>query len=498
MSIADTNDKDKSESLKELTAQVENFVRESAAEGSALRDFERNFLDQLLHIGRVGMDLFLASQGDGNLGETVTTEDGHTRYRSEEPATRQLRTVFGEHQFEVYVYRTGQHPNTPIALRPIDIRLGIEPDRWSPLLQEFAMLFSVEQAFNPAAKAFEHLFRHALSVDTMEQVSRRMGAQAGEFLETLAAPPAKEEGQILVLTSDGKGIPMVKSDAARLSAFEDKPQRPGNRRMATVSSVYSVDPHIRTADCIVAALFRDKREEAPKESRPKPCHKRVMAHLPQVVEETGDAKPISGIIVGLSWATCEVQRRHRKGQPLVRIMDGQPSLWEALEHCNGDVAADLTVDILDILHVSSYVWRAAKVFHRHKEHQEAFARERLKRILEGDVRPVIIGLRRMATQHKLEGEPLKEINTVCGYFEFHRQRMKYDEYLAAGYPIASGVIEGACRHLVKDRMERTGMRWTLEGAQAMLHLRALYQSSYWDKFHESQYPGTSQTSTARL
>lgn len=422
MSIAHTKDKDKSESLMELTAQVENFVRQSAAEGSTLRDFERKFLDQLLHIGRVGMDLFLASQGDGNLGETMTTEDGHTRYRSEEPATRQLRTVFGEHQFEVYVFRMGQHPNTPIVLRPIDNRLGIEPDRWSPLLQEFAMLFSVEQAFNPAAKAFEHLFRHALSVD----------------------------------------------------------------------------PHVRTADAIVAALFRDKRDEAPTDVRPKPCHKRVMAHLPQVVEETGDAKPISGITVGLSWATCEVQRRHRKGQPLVRIMDGQPSLWEALEHCNGDVAAELTVDILDILHVSSYVWRAAKVFHRHKEHQEAFARERLKRILEGDVRPVIIGLRRMATQHKLEGERLKEIDTVCGYFEFHRQRMKYDEYLAAGYPIASGVIEGACRHLVKDRMERTGMRWTLEGAQAMLHLRALYQSSYWDKFHESQYPGTSQTSTARL
>lgn len=164
MSIADTNDRDKSESLMELTVQVENFVRLSAAEGCALSDFERKFLDQLLHIGRVEMDLFLVSQGDGNLGETVTTADGHTQYRSAEPATRQLRTVFGEHQFEVYVYRTGQHPNTPIALRPIDIRLGIEPDRGSPLLQELAMLFSVEQAFNPAAKAFEHLFRHACNV----------------------------------------------------------------------------------------------------------------------------------------------------------------------------------------------------------------------------------------------------------------------------------------------------------------------------------------------
>jgi len=61
-----------------------------------------------------------------------------------------------------------------------------------------------------------------------------------------------------------------------------------------------------------------------------------------------------------------------------------------------------------------------------------------------------------------------------------------------------GVIEGACGHFMKDRIERTGMRWTLEGAQAMLHLRTFYQSSYWDKFHESQSSGTSHTSTVPL
>ena len=62
--------------------------------------------------------------------------------------------------------------------------------------------------------------------------------------------------------------------------------------------------------------------------------------------------------------------------------------------------------------------------------------------------------------------------------------MRYDEYLAAGYPIGSGVAEGACRHLVKDRMEQTGMRWTVAGAQAMLHVRALYVNDQWDDFLE--------------
>ena len=84
---------------------------------------------------------------------------------------------------------------------------------------------------------------------------------------------------------------------------------------------------------------------------------------------------------------------------------------------------------------------------------------------------------------------------MCGYFDAHLNRMKYDEYLAAGYPIATGVIEGACRHLVKDRMERSGMQWTLTGAQAMLNLRALRQSSYWDEFQQRQ-PSTNLTLNA--
>jgi hypothetical protein len=76
---------------------------------------------------------------------------------------------------------------------------------------------------------------------------------------------------------------------------------------------------------------------------------------------------------------------------------------------------------------------------------------------------------------------------VCGYFEGHLRRMQYDAYLAAGSPIATGVIEGACRHLVKDRLERSGMRWTQAGAQALLNLRSLRQSSHWDQFHQ-QHP----------
>jgi hypothetical protein len=140
------------------------------------------------------------------------------------------------------------------------------------------------------------------------------------------------------------------------------------------------------------------------------------------------------------------------------------------------------VDILDIIHVSGYVWKAAKAFHGHKEHQEAFAQDRLLRILKGEVSGVVTGLRRMASQRGLKGAALKDVTTTCNYFENNAGRMRYDEYLRAGYPIASGVIEGACRHVIKDRMEHGGMRWTLAGAQAMLDVRCVCASSEWEAF----------------
>jgi hypothetical protein len=486
MSIAGIVSSDKLSQLVEMTEELGKFVQRSATEGCAFRDVEQGTFDRLLRIGRTVIDHFLVLQGDGDLGETVSMDDVALLYRSTEPVSRPLRTIFGEHQFCAYVYRKRSHPNTPIVFRPIDARMSLSAGSWSQLLEEFTQLFSIEQAFSPAAEAFQRIFRQRLSVDTLERVNQRMGEEAGEFLENLGAPPGEEEGELLVLTSDGKGIPMMKADAIRLGCFEERPQRPGNRRMATLASVYSVDKFVRTAEQIVSALFRDEREESvPDDPRPKPCHKHVVGRLPQVLEDIDKTIPVSGSLLALNWAGEQVRERRQPGQTLVCLMDGQSSLWEDARLCTETVPDNERVEILDIVHVSSYVWKAAKAFHQHREHQEAFARERLLRILQGEVKSVIMGLRQMATR-RLGVEGQREIETVCGYFTTHAARMKYDKYLAAGCPIATGVIEGACRHLVKDRMERSGMRWTHEGAQDMLNVRAVHQSSYWDEFHQQR------------
>ena len=180
-----------------------------------------------------------------------------------------------------------------------------------------------------------------------------------------------------------------------------------------------------------------------------------------------------------SWFSEQVKTRNPKGnKPVVCVMDGDRGLWKMLGSCLVNV-----VCILDLFHVMERLWSAAHCFYpEDSEAAKAFVSDRLERILNGEVGRVIGGLRQMVTKQNLRGSRAKQFSAVIGYLERNRQFMHYHEYLANGYPIGSGVAEGACRHLVKDRMELTGMRWGLHGAQAILHLRAVYLNDDWEKF----------------
>jgi len=137
--------------------------------------------------------------------------------------------------------------------------------------------------------------------------------------------------------------------------------------------------------------------------------------------------------------------------PLPCLMDGQGALWEA---ANRYLPQHPLVPILDWLHVTPWLWKAAYLFYPERSQAALdLVRDRVLRILKGEVRSVILGLRRMATTACQRGQKREKLDKICGYFEANEARMHYDQYLVEGYPIATGVIEGACRHLVKDRME---------------------------------------------
>jgi hypothetical protein len=485
MILASSLNLDKTDALVNLADDLAVFVRQAVQEGSDLDTVERGAFARVLDIGRAAVDLFLDAQGDGDLGSSVIGKEDLVLHRSDSVQKRPLRTIFGEHAVQAYVYSRGS--KTKIELRPIDARINLPEGKASYLLQEFTQLFCIEKAFRVGARQFETVFGQKLSVDVLEDINRALGEQADRFLDQLPKPPAQKEGALLVTTADGKGVPLVKEDAQKVPAFDNK-ERPGNRRMATLGCVYTVDPYVRTPEQIVAALFRDKSVPQPPE-RPEPCFKRYRAYFAEEGHEGKDFVPSA--YPTWAWIGKEVKTRHQSGQSIIRLMDGQPSLWEAADACLDEFLAELReapqpsqlVDILDIIHVSGYVWKAAKALYSHKEHQEAFAQDRLLRILRGQVTAVITGMRRMASQRNLKGEALKAVTTSCNYFETNAQRMRYDEYLQAGYPIASGVIEGACRHVIKDRMEQGGMRWTLEGAKAMLNVRSVLASTESEKFN---------------
>ena len=194
-----------------------------------------------------------------------------------------------------------------------------------------------------------------------------------------------------------------------------------------------------------------------------------------------------------AWLAREARSRD-PGEPLpwVVLMDGQPSLWEEAKQALGEAPR---VEILDLLHATSHLWDAVHLFHAPGSALALKLMELLVlALLSGMSEGVVNLLESAAVEVGLARSRRQQLTKICNYLRRHQARMRYDEYLAAGYPIASGVIEGACRHVVKDRMERAGMHWTIPGAQALLRLRCVAINGEWEAFMRYRI----QQETARL
>jgi hypothetical protein len=463
--------------LHDLTAELLTYVRTAASQGTAVHDVERGLWQRLLRLGRTTLGQFFALQGTGDLGDTVTLPDGQTCERLPQLHTRRYVSIFGAFALARTVY--GSREGQKIAFVPLDNRLQLPESVFSYVLQDWDQGLCVEQAFGPAQSTVARMLNLKQSVDSLEQMNGQMAEHVADFRENRPRPDPATEGPILVTSADGKGIIMRRAaDDPAPAAHRTKGQKASQKRMATVGTAYTVGRYVRTAEEVVAALFRDGGPEPP--PRPAPCHKRVWASLPQEDDE-GNVRPSQDIVYG--WLLNEVAERNPGlAKEMVHLGDGQEVLWQARQD---HLPSRNTTDILDLLHVTPRLWQAAHVFYPEgsaEAEAEALARERILRVLRGDVAGVVRGLRRMGTRWGLTGSKKKALRQVCAYLLKNRQRMRYDEYLAKGYPIASGVIEGACRHLVKDRMERAGMHWTEAGAQAMLDVRSTYVNGDWEQY----------------
>jgi len=465
----------KMELTQTVVPEIIDLVATALADGRPVHEVESGLWDLALQVGRRGLSAFLDAHGSGDVGQTVTLADGREVRRLEELHRRQYVSIFGSFTLQRTVY--GSREGQTLEFVPLDNRLQLPPSDFSYVLQDWDQSLVMEQPFGQVSQTMERILRFKQSVDSLEGMNRQQAQDAGLFRDLQGSPPAAEEGQIVVVTADCKGI-VIRGQGTKTVCGGERPagERANQKRMAAVAAVYTVDPYLRTPDEVVAALFRDPDYEPAR--RPEPCHKRVWASLPQEGPE-----PRSSIAVVFDWVWWEfAQRNPRLARPTVCLCDGQEALWQA---CAESVRDDDRVEILDLLHVTPRLWAAGKLLYGEKSKEVLpFVRQRVTQVLEGKVDSVIRTTRRLAQERGLPSAKKKALGRINSYLNKNRQRMRYDQYLCHGYPIASGVIEGACRHLIKDRMERAGMHWTLPGAQAMLDLRSVWIGGHWQGFQQ--------------
>jgi hypothetical protein len=453
--------------LEEMAA----FVRQAAKDGRTIDQVERDLWPTLLALGRTMLAVYVEGVGPGDVGETLAHE-GRELKRLEAMHARRYVSVFGELMLQRYVY--GSRETQKHEVIPTDAVLGLPEGEFSDLLAEWDQAFCVQGSYQSSRQTVQRILGLGQSVRSLEQMSLTMAESVEAYRESQPAPPAVEEGSILVLTADGKGVPMRRAageDSPTVNGHRTKGEKANKKRMACVGGAYTIEPFVRTAEDVVDEVLRKARQS----DRPQPCYKQLRAEL---------TRPIDGVEVNgkeriFDWLAGQVALRNpKRDKPVVCVMDGERALWKCLK-----AAVIGVVCILDLFHVLERLWQAAHCFHAEgSEGAAAFVTDRLTRLLRGEVGYVIGGFKQMATKQKLSGSRRRQLAIVIGYLEGNRRFMRYDEYLAAGYPIGSGVAEGACRHLVKDRMELTGMRWCVPGAQAMLDLRAVYLNDEWDAF----------------
>jgi hypothetical protein len=446
------------------------FIRGAGREKLRMDEVERELFSQLLLVGLTLLEGHVAAQGDGDAGESLEA-DGHEVQRLSEPRERRYLSIFGELLIRRYVY--ARRESQKVERAPLDEALGMPAGEFSYVLEDWLQRLCVKDSFHEACQSLRMLLGLCPSERAAEVMSQRLAQQAESFRVQAAPPPQREEGPILVVTADGKGVPMRRpiEERVRTAPRRGKGEKANKKQMAYVGAVYSIAPFQRTADDVVEEL--DRRQRAA--DRPVPQHKQVWAEMTRVAEGeacTGRER----LFVEMAVAAHERDPTHRK--PLVCLMDGEVGLWEMQRQW-----LPRAIGILDLFHVLERLWQAAHCFHPEQSPEaERFVTRRLRQLLEGQVNRVISGLRRLLKQRDFLGQKRRTLQAVIRYYANNRRHMRYDEYLAAGYPIGSGVAEGACRHLVKDRMELTGMRWTVNGAQAMLHLRAIYLNGDWDDY----------------
>jgi len=412
----------------------------------------------------------------------VLGADGVPRTHRRSGTERDLATIFGE----VDVTRVAFQARGATSLFPLDGELNLPHEKYSHGLRKLSALEAVRGSFDDAVAAVERTTGvHVPKRQAEELVARAAVDFEGFYEDNARAPPVEvTPHHLLCLSLDGKGIVMrpehlteatakkAATSTHKLKRRLSKGEKLGRKRMATVAAVWDAEPLRRQPEDIMREL---RPVRLVKKRRPKTLNKRVWTsierHSTVVTDEVFE----------------EARRRDPDGRRLwVVLVDGDAHQIERVRAA-ARTHNEHVIIIVDFIHVLEYLWKAAWCFFDEGDADaEQWVVERARSILEGKSGDVAAGIRRSATLRRLGDNKRKGADDCADYLINKREFLRYPTYLDMGAPIATGVIEGACRHLIGDRMDITGARWSLPGAEAVLKLRSLRSSGdlndYW-RFH---------------
>jgi hypothetical protein len=434
------------------------FVRGSAQE-MEIGDVERCLLSMVMEVGRAALAEFVATKGTGYIGkETLDVQGNRCPYVRDRSCT--YRSIFGA----IHIRRAYYHAVGSPGIFPLDAELNL-PDRgYSYVVQEFSSRLAITMSYEDAQKIINAFFPVKMPIRSLENIVADLRGEVNRFYEKPTPPDIDPQAVVTVATVDKKGVVIRKPSAGKPDpeSVSVNPDKPGKKKMATVISTYVTRRHLRIPDDIISEVSDVTKPD----SKPKPQDKLTWGSLTEGPEKT---------VVRLKKS---VDQRLPKGNELVCLLDGERSLW-ALVYAYFPSA----FFVLDIFHVLEHLGKAALCFYDEGSPQaRQFVTERLRMLLQGKAGRMIGGLKQMLTKCELSDAARHNLSKVIGYLERNRKHMRYEICLAKGYPIGSGVIEGACRNLINDRLELTGMSWTIQGAESVMRLRAVHINKDWDAF----------------
>lgn len=406
----------------------------------------------------------------------ITDAGGVAHRRIEKDHQRLLATVFGTVAVTRIAYRALGAAN----LHPLDAHLNLPAERASHGLRRLSALEAVRGSFDDAKAAIERVTGTRVGKRQIEQLTVRAAVDIERYYR--AADPIPCTGDTpLIISVDGKGI-VMRPEALRENTAKAAEAKGGNKmrtrlssgeklgrkRMAMLAAVYDAEAAPRTPDDIIAPAHQADRTRAP---GPTAFNKWL----------TGSVTDNTAEVVSAAFDQAE-QRDPRHHRTWVVLVDGAaPQIEQILAEAQ---VRGVTVHIVcDFVHVLEYLWKAAWCLHTEAGAQiEAWIARHARTILAGNSAQVAAELKLAAQNTSLSDEKTETVEKVCTYLSNKHPYLRYDQALAHGWPIATGVIEGACRHLVKDRLDITGARWSLPGAEALLKLRALISNSDFDTY----------------